>query len=84
MQVLFCYTPVCDYAFNDFVHFIAAIDVAIELDVHTSDEMYLNHLRSKLPSALERFKPDMVVYNAGRSVGVRSLLLRVYDYDYFL
>ena len=37
----------------------------IELDVHTSDETYLNHIRRKLPLALDEAKPDLVVYNAG-------------------
>ncbi len=63
--LLYTTTVYVSVFFDDIVHSIAAIDVAIELDVHTSDEMYLNHLRSKLPSALDRFKPDMVVYNAG-------------------
>ena len=37
----------------------------IELDVHTGDETYLRHVKRKLPVALDDFKPDIVVYNAG-------------------
>ena len=46
--------------------FAAAINMKIELDVHTGDETYLRHIRRKLPEALDEFHPDIVVYNAGR------------------
>ena len=45
--------------------YIEAIRMKIELDVHTGDETYLRHVRRKLPVALDDFKPDIVVYNAG-------------------
>ncbi len=44
---------------------LAGINVKVELDVHASDQTYLHHLRNKLPNALDHFKPDIVVYNAG-------------------
>ena len=45
---------------------LEGINVKIELDVHASDQTYLNHLRTRLPRALDSFKPDIVVYNAGK------------------
>lgn len=45
---------------------LAAINVKIELDVHTGNDTYLRHIRSKLPQALDEFQPDIVVYNAGK------------------
>ena len=45
--------------------YIEAIRMKIELDVHTGDETYLRHVKRKLPVALDDFKPDIVVYNAG-------------------
>ncbi|XP_003389345.2 PREDICTED: histone deacetylase 11-like [Amphimedon queenslandica] len=46
----------------------SAINMKIELDVHTGDETYLRHIRRKLPEALDEFHPDIVVYNAGTDV----------------
>lgn len=40
----------------------------IELDVHTKDDTYLAHIRNQLPHALDAFRPDVVVYNAGTDI----------------
>lgn len=61
----------CNYYYMNIVvhmhicYFAAAINMKIELDVHTGDETYLRHIRRKLPEALDEFHPDIVVYNAG-------------------
>ena len=33
--------------------------------MHTSNDIYLGHIKRRLPDALDTFKPDIVVYNAG-------------------
>lgn len=43
----------------------AAIDCPVELRPGTGDETYLPLLEKHLTESLEKFKPEMVVYNAG-------------------
>ena len=52
----------------------------IELDVHTGDETYLRHVKRKLPVALDDFKPDIVVYNAGIYVLLYLVITSLYYY----
>lgn len=49
-------------------HARAAIDVAIELPSGTGDEEYISRLRAQLPRALDRFRPQVVIYNAGTDI----------------
>lgn len=41
--------------------------VKVDIDVRSShtDEDYLNMLKSVIPSEIESFKPDFILYNAG-------------------
>jgi histone deacetylase 11 len=43
-------------------------DIAVPLPKRTTDEAYLRILADYLPRALDHFKPDIVVYNAGSDV----------------
>jgi histone deacetylase 11 len=43
-------------------------DVAVPLPPRTNGAEYLDALREHLPAALDRFHPDLVVYNAGSDV----------------
>ncbi len=43
-------------------------DLDIALAENTGDEMYLDKLRSHLPTLLERLQPDLVMYDAGVDV----------------
>jgi histone deacetylase 11 len=43
-------------------------DVAVPLPSRTNGTEYLDILHERLPDALDRFRPDLVVYNAGSDV----------------
>jgi histone deacetylase 11 len=43
-------------------------DVAVSLPPRTNGAEYLGRLRDALPAALDRYRPDLVVYNAGSDV----------------
>lgn len=43
-------------------------DIPVPLPPRTNGAEYLDALRDHLPKALERFRPDLVVYNAGSDV----------------
>jgi histone deacetylase 11 len=43
-------------------------DVAVRLSPRTNGAEYLEALRSALPAALDRYRPQLVVYNAGSDV----------------
>jgi histone deacetylase 11 len=46
----------------------AVEDVAVPLPPRTNGAEYLDALHEHLPAALDRFRPDLVVYNAGSDV----------------
>jgi histone deacetylase 11 len=48
------------------------VDLAIELERGATDEQYLDALEKKLPKALKRFKPDLMIYVAGVDCCVRD------------
>lgn len=60
-----------------------AEDVSVPLPAGSSGAYYLSQLEKELPRALERFEPDLVVYNAGSDVlasdPLSSLQLTVSD-----
>lgn len=43
-------------------------DIAVPLPARTNGADYLDALRDRLPAALDRYQPDLVVYNAGSDV----------------
>ncbi len=43
-------------------------DIPVPLPARTNGAEYLDALRDHLPAALDRFRPDLVVYNAGSDV----------------
>lgn len=43
-------------------------DMSVPLSLKTSGTEYLDALREHLPHALDRYHPDLVVYNAGSDV----------------
>jgi histone deacetylase 11 len=43
-------------------------EMSVPLPPLTNDEEYMNQLQDHLPGALERVRPDMVIYNAGSDV----------------
>jgi histone deacetylase 11 len=43
-------------------------DVSVPLSPRTNGAEYLDTLRTHLPAALDRYHPDLVVYNAGSDV----------------
>ncbi|XP_078678448.1 histone deacetylase 11-like [Branchiostoma floridae x Branchiostoma belcheri] len=45
-----------------------AIRCKVELQAYTEDDRYLSLVRKNLDKALEEFKPDIIVYNAGTDV----------------
>ncbi len=51
-----------------------SIDLAIELERGATDEQYLEGLEKKLPKALKRFKPDLMIYVAGVDCCVKDRL----------
>jgi histone deacetylase 11 len=46
----------------------AEADIPVPLPPRTNGAEYLHALRTHLPGALDRFRPDLVVYNAGSDV----------------
>eukprot|EP00210_Caulerpa_lentillifera_P001020 g983.t1 len=55
------------------------IDINVELETGTSDDEYLNRLKIALKDTKKRFRPDMIIYNAGTDIliGDKLGLLRV-------
>jgi histone deacetylase 11 len=45
-----------------------AIKRKVELNHHTTDQVYLENIRRHLPAVLDEFDPDVVVYNAGTDI----------------
>ena len=52
----------------------AAINLKIELAPGTGDDTFLAHLHGAIPKALDSFKPDMVLYNAGTDILINDRL----------
>jgi histone deacetylase 11 len=50
------------------------IDFSFPLPARTSDERYLQLVRTNLPKALEQFQPEIVFYNAGTDIFERDPL----------
>ena len=40
----------------------------MDITPQTSDSKYLDKMRKKIPKALDAFKPEFVVYNAGTDI----------------
>jgi histone deacetylase 11 len=52
-------------------------DIAVPLPARTGGAEYLDAVREHLPAALDRFRPDLVVYNAGSDVLLSDPLSRL-------
>lgn len=52
-------------------------DLDIALDDHTSDVIYLNHLKQHLPLLVEKFQPDFIFYLCGVDVVATDKLGRL-------
>ena len=55
-------------------HAKSAIDMKLELHPGTRDDTYIPLIHEKIPEALDRFKPDMVLYNAGTDIMINDPL----------
>lgn len=44
------------------------INIAVELKPHTNDDVYIAKLKKFLDISLLKFKPDIIVYNAGTDI----------------
>lgn len=56
------------------------ISANIPLELHLKDKAYLSILEKRLPECLDKFKPDLLFYNAGTDILVNDALVLSFSF----